>query len=662
MSSELEQFEKRETENKLKETSESLRSADAIRGSISGLLQNEDFRRTLDPEALKNYEDMLRGQGKVKLDDAGQLARIHKFMVDEYEKVVRVQDRFDERIKEAIRSKVISEKDKGFYEEKIEQNVLNGKQIVTQETMEKAERELQESLKKRLDERRAYDAIAQDPLVRDGKLLVAKGKTISVPDEKAYLDMKVPERRKWLKEIKDALPKAKRYQEKEGDVESQRLGKEYETLLENAQKEGVIGKATAKKFMEGFKKIDLKEKEYWLKELSNGNQLKRYRELWKEARKTLSDVGFRRLVGQKDRLGYSELMTALGQEKDREGKMMEDEYGKKLSVLQKQKIISRHTQKAFLEDVQRQPLEKKKEYLQAFDTQMQRYKALRVKIDQMKDGGAKKTLDEMYERGECGYSEINAKYQRLAGQSVSVGSISPQQEEAERELDAIENRSVRRALKAGMKTIEKSQKKNLVERLTNFFEGRLSANVDPLTYQKTLKEARSEHRQVNIKEIREHHRTGKRGVSQEKKEVEEPEEEMGRANTIAGWELKDDIAALDQEMNEDGEPVTKEEYKKKLPRRAKTEVNSAKTFIRKTFYTESNEERHVMRAQLNSKEGVRSLNSVTNIDRQKDDLSLNVWADNRAIELKKLDDVRAFVHYLRKDISAVTNKTERLAA
>ncbi len=659
MASELERFENKEVEDRLQESSEDMQSANTIRGGMSALLRDEDFRRTVDKEALRNYDDVAQGRGHIKPGDKANLSKFYKFMKEQYEEVKHLNKRISGRIDEAIKSNIISDKDREFYEGKMNENVVNGGQNVTREIMEKAETELTASLKKREEERKEYDLIVQGPLVEDGQIKVEKGKTIKVPDEKGYLAMKVPERRKWLKEVKDALPKAKHYKEKEGGIESKKLEGEYEGLLAKAQKEGVVGKATIQKFRDEFKNIDLKEKKYWLKEMKNGNQLKRYQKFWKEARKALSDIGYKRLAGQKDKLGYSQLVNELGKEKEKEGRMIEGEYGKKLAGLVKKRVISKHTERAFLEDIKRQPHEKKKDYLKAFDSQMQRYKALRIKIDQMKDGGSRKVLDEMYDSGENGHSEINAKYQRLSGQSSNT-EANPKLREAEKELDAIENRSVRKALKVGMGKIEKSQKRNLADRLTSFFEGRLSAKIDPLSYQKTLSDARGEHRQVNIKEIKAHHRPKR---SKAEKDDQPKKQDYGsRANTLSDWEMQDDIAVLDSSTSKDDEPVvTKDEYKKKLPHRAKTHVNATKTFVRKTFYTESDKEKHVMRAQINSKEGVNSLNSIQGINRQTDDLSVNVWADNRVNELK-LDDVRATIRYLRKNIANTTEEAEKKAA
>lgn len=196
-------------------------------------------------------------------------------------------------------------------------NVVSGEQIVTKEALEQAEKDILESLENRRKERKEYDNLVSSPLIESGFLLIDKNKKIPFPDETGYLNMSVPERRKWLKEIRKTIPQAKEYADNREKKETEELEKEYDILLQAAKKEGVIGNKTLEKFKEWFKGQEVKAKTYAISQFTK--EMNRYRVLWKDIRKNLKGSALSRLEALRDKMGYTELRS----------EFMKEQYGEK---------------------------------------------------------------------------------------------------------------------------------------------------------------------------------------------------------------------------------------------------------------------------------------------------------------------------------------------
>jgi hypothetical protein len=471
------------------ESADSMRSADEIRGKIGAFLPNSEFRKTLDRESLANYEKLVAKNGDVENDDVKSLTNIHKFMKGEFEKIQTVKKRMAGLITQAIADNVITEEDKLFYQQKIHANVFTGDQIVTKEMMERTENELSESIGKRQAERGEYDSIAKNPMIKNGELAVSDKEKIKIPDEKGYLKMSVPERRKFLKEVKDAMPKAKEFAEKNDEIESKKAEQDYSSLLEKAQKERVVGKKTAERSMENFKKLSLSEKKTWVKELANGNQLKRYRDLWSNIRKTLKGETLKRMEGLRDSKGYTELFAEFGKLKEQESLKLTTEYGQKLEQAYKGKVISKHTKSAFLKDMQGQTLEQKRFYMESFDMQMARYKTLRGQIDQMKDKGARRTLDDMYESENNGYSEIQARYTQL------ISGHTDQKEDKKNPMAEVADISVRKGIMKANELLKeqgREKRKTFLSRIRRMVAGEQNSRFNASGFQANLRQIKKD--------------------------------------------------------------------------------------------------------------------------------------------------------------------------
>lgn len=571
----------------------------------------------------------MSGSGSSRMNEAKainnpqELRQTYEFMQQQWGDLQQVKKRITVQVEQAIGEKIITEKDRDFYKKKMRENVVNGRQIVTKEILEKAEKEVIDSLDKRKAEKKEYDDFITNPLVQNGFLHIDKNNKISIPDEEKFMKMSVPDRRKWLKKIQDAKPKAEKYLNED-------LAEEYESLLNTVRKKGIMGKKSIEKYIDGFRNIDLEEKKHWIKEMKNGQQLERYVELWKNIRKTLKEgKGLERMETLRNTMGYSELLQAFGSEKEFESQRNLFAYKAKLDGALNKRLISHHIYKAFLGDMRGQTLESQQEYLNQFDEQMERYRTLRGNIDGMKNKDAQSVLNEMYDSGSFGYGEISAKYERLKSQKGSALRSASQHSLVEKALNQIRNDTVKGAARYANEVLDYGEKKTFVERVSRFFTGKVASQQDVSSYQKNVKRAR---RELSQKEVM-------------------PEEES--APLRESDHITNDTRKID--MEESNGLQEKPAQKPKSPS-VKIKTNQDQSYQQNTFSGQK-EEKRVVRVGIGSKEAVQAFNNERNLDQDQDSLSLMAKDGNRIVELK-VNEIRHFTEYLKHTMDSVNDDEE----
>jgi len=394
------------------------------------------------------------------------------------------------KIDSGIQEKFISEKDREFLMDNL---------ILTDEhdfvgKIEKISEVLNGKINRMKDDRKEYDKLADHPLVKNtGFLKPDKNTKIIIPDEKGFLAMTVPERRKLLEDAKKALPDAETYAKSQDGIESTKLGKEYGEILDNARKEGWIGKATYEKFMDGFKKIDIDEKKVWIQEMKNGNQLKRYKDLWTNIRKTLKGPALDKMESLRDQTGYTQLFTEFGKLKEQESVKLTKDYDEKLEQAYSQKIISKHTKSTFAKDIGNQDLDGKRKYMESFENQMQRYRLLRSQIDQMKDKNVKDHLNKMYESEKFGFTEIRAEYIRINNQGGKLKSAD--ESSKSNPLTEVADVSIRRGIIRANELLKEKgpdKQRSFLNRIKTMISGEQSNEFNSKGFQANLRKMREE--------------------------------------------------------------------------------------------------------------------------------------------------------------------------
>jgi len=404
------------------------------------------------------------------------------------EKLAHNGGKIYESLTDAVKKGYASEKDRGFLINEIthHHDFINKFPV--------AEKLIADKIDRMKKDREEYDKIANHKLVRNvGYLKVDAAIKIMVPGEKAYLGMTVPDRRELLKKLNEALPKAEKYAEKTGQVESKELTEKYKGLLDKAYGKKIIGKKTYEKFLDGFKKIDKSEKETWVKEFPE--QMVRYEKLWQEIRSSLKGKALDHMESLRDEKGYTELFTEFGKTRDAEKNRMDKEYDAKLEKFIQQGVIGKNTAGEFKKWMKSQDLESKYD---AFDKlhdgsggQMERYKKLHDDIGKNLSGKQQEYIRSKLDG--WGYAETKAQYDRFM-----KGEKLPSDEGASKEsnaLAAIRSTAVKAAIvetEIALKEKGADKKKTFLSSIKRIFRNERRDEFDAKGFQTRLHKDREQ--------------------------------------------------------------------------------------------------------------------------------------------------------------------------
>jgi len=610
-------------------------SADGIRSQVAAFLRDKEFRETLEPEAIRNYEDIVNKKGHIKPDDMANLRKFYEFMKGQYEEIQGGKRRIKKHIDQAIRERIITDKDRKFYEEKMGENITTGNQNVTTEIMEQAEKDVLDSLDNRRAERKKYDDLANSPLVEKGFLMVDETKKIPIPDENKFLRMSVPERRKWLKSVEEMMSEAEMFCKNREKAETLKLTREYEILLKGAKKEKIIGDKTIREFMEWFKGQNNEVKQFAIGEFFK--EMGRYRNLWKNIRKTLKGKGLSRLEGLRGHLGYAELRIEFKNE----------EYAQKLDEKLDKKIINGHIRNTFAKDFESKSIEEKERYLNEFDQQMERYETLRTNIEGLEDKKTRNKLLEMY-NGDNGWTEISAAYNEATNQSESSYSDVVKSKRNPKALSIITSDIKKQAIIEGVDEMSNEEKETTLKRFTHIFAYK---QPDASGYQKNIRKARLEQeksfssKQEDIKESDINEGGLPENVHRFKtvgKEEEMIEEQGQKQTEVQNPDQKNTV------KNAQVIPI-KSAKQRKIPK-AKVKTNEDRSFTQSTYKNKTSEKK-VVKMHINSRKAIQSFNSEVLLDRDRDELSVAALdrSSSRSLEFKKIE-INAYIKYIREKL------------
>lgn len=589
-----------------------------------GLVADQAFRQHfISQEAFEGYQ----GHNLEPHTDEKFLKGMLKFAREDFDKAKDRLAKLEGMIDEGVRTKIASEKDREFL---LAHLILTGEHNLT-EKADEAEKILSEKIGRMKKDKNEYDTIAQNPLARNTGFLKTDASTkLSVPKEEEFLKMTVPERRAWLKKAKDALPKAKEYAEKTGQVESKELTQKYEGLLKGALARKIIGKKTYEKFLDGFKKIDKAEKESWVKEFPN--QMKRYEKLWSDIRKTLKGDPLVRMEAMRDTKGYTELFTEFGRTCEQEGKKIDGQYEKRLHHFWKEeKIIGRHTVNEFMDaedGIRKQDLHGKTKYLEQLDGQMQRYRDLWKEAEKLPE---KEQAYLESKREDWGYAQLHEQFVRFKN-----GAKAP--ETAQRDpLSIVTNTSVKRAILETNERLGKEggeKRKSFLHRIKLMFTGEQKDSFDAKGFQARLHQDRVEKDKEEKGTIRVEGRNSSNAFELQqnlrKQQAPNKEAESMDEGAIRKEMEKAGADGLSHSINLEGFQQVEKDEEGHTRRTAQVTINREKGMDRFLFEDQQNRFR-------GKKEG------------GKDDLSLSARTDDgRTVELN-LTEIRAMEKFLEEE-------------
>lgn len=462
-----------------------------VRSKIHSLLDRFEDEKLAGSETIKAYRDAVDRDSTLE-----GLKGFQQWITERWFKANKSLQDLQWKIDDAIQSGVMGENDREFLMTKL---ILSPDQDFIGQTDE-IDRVLKDKIDRMKDDRKKYDKLQNYPLIKNtGFIKTDENTKIDIPDEKDFLKLTVPERRALLKQIEGALSKAEEYAEKHGQIESTELTGEYTKLLNKAERKNLLGEKSIQKFLDGFKKIDNIEKAHWIKELKNGNQLKRYKTLRNSIQKTFKGQALSCMEGLRDELGYSELLKAFGREQEKESNNMTIDYTNQLMAARHHKLVSRHTFNAFMADMKAQSFDKKREYFDQFENQMRHYALLRAQIDQINDPVIQNTLNKMYESDQNGFNEIQSVYRRLTGQAEGATPTGHAQKRSEKILSNVTSTIVRGGIVHLGKVLDKNQRRRYANKIIQFMSRKVTKNEDATNYQKKIQRSRLSQKQINGK-------------------------------------------------------------------------------------------------------------------------------------------------------------------
>ena len=596
------------------------------KGIISDKSYSEYSKLAMGMEDNQMTLDMLKG--------VRDFARLHE------EKAEAIQ----KRIEMAKRSGVASENDEKFL---MSQLILNNESKFVKQSQE-TENLIMEKIARMEEDRKAYDEIADHKLVKNvGYLKVGVNTKITVPDEKAFLAMTVPERRAFLKKVQEALPEAEKYAEKTGAEETKELDKNYRGLLDKALEKKIIGKKTHEKFLDGFKKIDKQEKESWLREFPN--QMAKYEKLWADIKGTLKGDALKRMESLRDGKGYTELFIEFGNIKESEKSRLDMGYDSKLRDFEKQGTIGKHAVSEFSNWMRGQDL---KEKYQAFELmhdgpggQMEKYSKLHQDIKKNLPKNAREYLKSKAD--EWGYTEMKSQYDRfIAGEKVPHNHGTEKADP----LARIESLRTRAAVVEAEKMLEKKgggKRGIFLNRIKRMFTEERADSFNADDFQSKLKRDK--------KDIKPEKTDTRKSAAADKNEVTDFQESLRRKRSGEKGQAEQSASETETEMkkfemsgkarvvSEDGFRQVETEGKEgTTKRKARIEINREKGIDR--FLVEDSKHGYRMKSEGG-----------------KDEISIAFRTNDTSTVELKLNEIRAMEEYFEQKEEEEAERMDKAA-
>lgn len=395
------------------------------RRKITDIVHNQEFRKFLSEQTLNQYEEYVAAQkGAVPKEQAANststphadslegLLMMFDHLSKEWEAAkLRLMD-IKSLLKTTLADRIANEADLDFL---VENLILTGEYNLTQENAVRFKQVLVVKIENMRKDRKTYDELSKHRFTNNlqiKKLEASKGIQANKLD--SFLKASLPERRAFLKELRDALLKEEaleayreRNKEKMVRLYKQRLDGYY---FDASNPKGCIGEATYNAYANECEDLDLETLRIWHQELKN--QMAPRVEFWKELRSALSGPGLTMMESQMHKMGLGALKKLYPEVRKAESERLCSNYDKALLHYIADGTVGRHSALEFQTWIRNMPLTTQyqaEDRLEEWEG-MGKYKALRAKI---------KTLDEdqrvIFElnMNEWGYKECIKELGRL---------------------------------------------------------------------------------------------------------------------------------------------------------------------------------------------------------------------------------------------------------
>ncbi|MBU0577469.1 hypothetical protein KJ742_03385 [Patescibacteria group bacterium] len=601
-----------------------------FRQEIGLIADSSVKKRIISDQSYSEYRKVAMGQ-----EDHELTLKLLESMRDFAQRHESKADRVHTHIERAIKAKVASEKDEEFLMSKL----ILGNEFKFVQDSAAIETLILQKIANMEKDKEAYDKIANHPLARNvGYLKVDEHTKIDIPDEKKFLEMTVPERRAFLKKAEEAIPKAEEYAEKTGKVESLELFGKYKGMLDDAKAKKIIGQKTYEKFLDGFKKIDQKEKKYWIQEFPN--QMARYETLWKNIRSTLKGQALNHIESLRDQKGYTELFTAFGNSCEQENKRLDASYKISLQSFKQKGYIGNHTINEFRNWMQNQDLQTKYNAVEQLNDgpggQMERYRKL---YDNIQNNLSPKAQNYMASKiDEWGYTEMNTQYQKFM-RGEKVPSDAGRSSATTDPLSIITSGTTRAAIVQANLDLKKrgtDKRDSFLNRVTKMFVNERRDNFDASGFQSRLRNDREESETKQTDQVTQQENTSADVIDLQERLRQSRAKESRRQNEDADRTgIEDEMKTLEKTkkahaVDQDGFRQVEMKKDDHTHRKAQVEINRERAMDR--FFIEDHKNKY-----------------RSTLEGGHDDLSLAVKTqDGRTVELN-LEEIRAMQRYMEQE-------------
>lgn len=365
------------------------------RRKITDIVHNREFRKLLSEKTLSQYEEYLSAQrGEVSKEQAADsgstphadslegLLMMFDHLSKEWEAAKLRLAGIKNLLKTALSDKLANEADLDFL---VENLILTGEYNLTKENAIRFEQILRVKIENMRKDRKAYEELSGHRFAgNDAIKKLEATKKIKLRNLDSFLKASLPERRAFLKELKDALLKEEaleayreRNREKMVSLYKQRLDGYY---FDASNPKGCIGETTYNAYANECEDLNLETLKIWHQELKN--QMAPRVEFWKKVRTTLSGPGLVKMESQMHRMGLGALKQFYPEVRKAESERLCLAYDDAILTYLNDGVIGKHSALEFQDWIRNMPLTTQyhaEDRLEEWEA-MGKYKALRAKI------------------------------------------------------------------------------------------------------------------------------------------------------------------------------------------------------------------------------------------------------------------------------------------
>ncbi len=308
------------------------------REMIESLVNNPDLQKFISEETLKSYTTYLEAQkGPVPKEAAANsnnvphadslegLLMMHTHLSRQWEAAKERLERIKQSLHSALEEKIANDADIDFL---IDHLILTGKYDLTEKNALKFEEVIGKKIERMRKNRNLYNKQSKNKFAGNIAIKsIEKTHKIKLNDETSFLKASVPERRAFLKEMKEALMKEEvqaAYNEKNKEKMVKLYIRKLSRKLSKGPGKGCIGEKTFKVFEKELNTLDLEGLKVWHEGFND--EMAPREAFWKEVRATLKGKSLADMEEKIHHVGFGQMKEEFEKAKELESQRLCEEY------------------------------------------------------------------------------------------------------------------------------------------------------------------------------------------------------------------------------------------------------------------------------------------------------------------------------------------------